>query len=331
MSKLVIIDSMAILHRAYHAIPPLTARNGDPINAIYGLTSMLLKIITDFSPTHLVFTFDEKEKTFRQKDFPDYQVQRKPTPDDLSSQFTKAKDLAKVMSIPYYSKPGYEADDLIGSIANQVTMASGLKTTATNDYNEMQTDHGNNKTVDDSLSAISSTVIVTGDRDILQLVDDSKNIKLYMPIAGLTNAKLFGEKETIERMGVKPSQIVDYKALVGDPSDNYPGVPGIGPKTATTLLEKYDTFHNIYKKISEIKESVREKLMKGKDLGEVSYKLATIVRDVPIEFNFDEMKNWKVDSDKVFGLFEEYGFRSLTRRAKEVGEKIVSENQMKLL
>jgi DNA polymerase I len=221
--------------------------------------------------------------------------------------------------------PGYEADDLIGSLAVQATKS--ISSTECESVSGKKNNKTSTLPLSYSPALIDSVVIVTGDRDILQLVDDSKNVALYMPITGLANAKLFGEKETIERMGVKPTQIVDYKALVGDPSDNYPGVPGIGPKTATTLLEKYEAFHNIYKNISEIKESVREKLMKGKDSGEMSYKLATIDRNVPIEFNFDEMNKWRVDSDRVLGLFEEFGFRTLTRRVKEVGEKIVSEKQ----
>jgi DNA polymerase-1 len=296
MSKLILIDSMAILHRAYHALPPLTTRAGEPINAVYGLVSMLLRIIQDLKPTHIAFAFDEKEKTFRQKEFKEYQAQREETQDELASQFQKAKDFTKALGISYYSMAGFEADDVIGTIASQRS-----------DFDEI--------------------VIVTGDRDILQLVDDQKNIKLYMPVKGLSDAKLFGETETIDRMGVGPKLIPDYKGLVGDPSDNYKGITGIGPKTAIDLLNSYGSFEGIYMNLENIKPVVKEKLIKDRISGEMSYHLAKIVRDVPIKIDFDNMKNWKLDSVKVLGLFEEYGFRTLTKRVKEVGKQIVDEKQ----
>jgi DNA polymerase-1 len=176
--KLVIVDGNAILHRAFHALPPLTNRKGEPINAVYGLVSMLLKVITDLKPTHIAVAFDEKAPTFRQKELPTYQAQRPPMAKELGSQFVKARDFLKAADIPVFSKPGFEADDVIGTIATK---------------------------------AKEDVVIVTGDRDQLQLVDDKKPIKLYMPIAGLINAKLFGEAETTERMGVPPTQILTLK------------------------------------------------------------------------------------------------------------------------
>lgn len=299
MSKLVLIDSMAILFRAYHAMPPLTTRIGEPINAVYGMIPMLLRIVQDLKPTHIAFAFDEAEKTSRQKEVESYQANRAETPDDLLPQFQKAKDLTEAIGTPYYSMPGYEADDVIGTI---VVKAS--------DFEEV--------------------VIVTGDRDMLQLIDDSKNIKLLMPVKGLSDAKLFGEKETLERMGVPPKLIADFKGLVGDASDNYKGVPGIGPKTAINLLTAYGSFNGIYENLDGIPDKVRQKLIDGKESGEMSYKLAQIIKDVPIKINFDGMKKWKIDSPKILALFEEYGFRTLTRRVKEVGEQLVSENQGKL-
>jgi len=203
MGKLVLIDGNAILHRAFHALPPMTNKMGEPTNAIYGLVSMFLRVIQDLKPTHIAVAFDEKEPTFRHKEFKEYQSQRPPVAEDLSSQFEKARNFFKAAGVPVYSMPGFEADDVIGTIADK---------------------------------SKENVVIVTGDRDQLQLINDK--IKLYMPIAGLANAKLFGEVETKERMGVAPNLIDDYKALVGDPSDNYHGVPGIGPKTAIDLLEK---------------------------------------------------------------------------------------------
>ncbi len=289
-----IIDGNAILHRAFHALPPLTNKKGEPINAVYGLVSMLLKVITDLKPNAIAVAFDEKAPTFRQKELPSYQAQRPEMAKELGSQFSKARDFLKAADIPVYSKPGFEADDVIGTIATK---------------------------------AKEDVVIVTGDRDQLQLVDDKKPIKLYMPIAGLINAKLFGEAETVERMGVPPTQIVDLKALTGDPSDNYFGIRGIGPKTATGLLSKYKSVKEIYAHLKEIPDKVREKLEKGKDSCDQSLFLATIVRDVPIDIDFPAMGKWNISSPKVLKLFEEFGFKTLTKRIQDVAKKIEEEKQ----
>jgi DNA polymerase-1 len=304
MSKLVIIDGNAILHRAFHAMPPLTTRSGEPINAVYGLVSMFLRIISDLAPDSIVVAFDEKEPTFRQKEFKAYQAQRPPTADELSSQFGKAKDFLKAANVSIYSMPGYEADDVIGTIADRVVKGEGQE--------------------------VKEVVIITGDRDILQLVNDKKNIKLYMPIAGLMNSKLFGEKETIERMGVPPNQISDYKALVGDASDNYPGVAGIGPKTTEKLLEKYGSIDKIYAHLQDIEPKVRQKLEANKDNAILFHRLATIVCNVPIKINFNEMDKWKIDSPEVVKLFEKFGFRTLTDRIIKMGKVVEAEKQTTL-
>jgi DNA polymerase-1 len=300
MSKLVLIDGNAILHRAYHALPPtLTTKKGGPINAVYGFTSMLLKIIQDLEPTHIAVAFDRKEPTFRHVAFEEYQAHRPEMDKELSSQFGKAKKVAQAMGIPIYEKAGYEADDVIGTIAKK---------------SEKKRD---------------SVVIVTGDRDILQLVTDKT--KVYLPIKGLSNARLFGIKEVIEKLGVKPSQVVDYKALVGDPSDNYPGVSGIGPKTAEKLLGKYKDFKGVYKNLDKISNTVSKKLKEGKKSGEISYKLARIVTDAPVEFEKDKMDDWQVDSPEVLDLFAEFGFKTLTKRVKSVGKELKEESQLNLI
>jgi DNA polymerase-1 len=295
MSKLVIIDGNAILHRAFHAMPPLTTRSGEPINAVYGLVSMFLRIISDLKPDSIVVAFDEKEPTFRHKEFKAYQSQRPPTADELSSQFAKARDFFKAVGVPIYSMPGFEADDVIGTIAEK---------------------------------AKEDVVIVTGDRDILQLINE--RVKLYMPVAGLINAKLYDAAAAKERMGVPPDQIPDYKALVGDPSDNYPGVAGIGPKTAEILLEKYGSIDKIYAHLQDIDPKIRQKLEANKDEAKLFHRLATIVCNVPIEINFDDMENWKIDSPQVLKLFEEFGFRTLTDRIKKAGKAVEMEKQTTL-
>ncbi|MFZ5932701.1 MAG: 5'-3' exonuclease [Patescibacteria group bacterium] len=295
MNKLVLIDGNAILHRAFHALPPLTTNRGEPINAVYGLVSMLLRVIQDLKPTQMAVCFDEKEPTFRHKEFPGYQAQRPTMADELSGQFDKAKSVIEAFGIPICSKAGFEADDVIGTLARE---------------------------------SKEEVVIVTGDRDILQLVND--RVKVYLPLVGLSTAKLMGGKEVVEKMGVAPSQIADYKALVGDPSDNYPGVAGIGPKTAVRLLAEYKSLGGIYKNLKKISPVVREKLQKGKEDARLSLKLAKIVTNAPVSLDVESAGKWDVDSPRVLSLFSEFGFKTLTERVKKVGKALDEEKQTTL-
>ena len=297
MSKLVLIDAFAILHRAFHAIPPLTNKKGQPTNAVYGFVSMILRVITDLKPDYLAVCFDVKAPTFRHKEFKEYQSQRPPMADELTSQIEKAKDFLEAAGIPVYLKEGYEADDLLGTIAKK--------------------------------GDFDSVVIATGDKDMLQLVDEK--VKNYMPIVGISSAKLFGEEEAKERMGVLPIQIPDYKTLVGDPSDNYPGIAGIGPKTAIKLLEKYSDIDKIYEHMEEIEPNIRTKLEIGKKDVLLFHRLATIVKDVSIKIDFAEMKKWNIDNKKVIEFCQELGFKSLLERIKKVGEENDREKQMTFL
>lgn len=303
VGKLVLIDGNAILHRAYHALPPLTTRKGEPINAVYGFISMLLRVIQDLKPTHLAVAFDRKEPTFRHKEYKEYQAHRPEMDKDLGVQFDKAKDVISAFGFPIYDKAGYEADDVIGTLAAQATGVSKSK--------------------------IDQVIIVTGDRDILQLVTDK--VKVYLPIRGLSEAKLMGEKDVVEKMGVKPSQVDDYKALVGDPSDNYPGVRGIGPKTAVKLLKEFETVEGIYKNLDKIPETAAKKLREGEKSAKISQRLAEIVTDVPVKLDIENSGKWKVDSQKVLNLFAEYGFKTLTKRVKKVGTELDKEAQLRLV
>ena len=297
MSKLIIVDGYAILHRAYHALPPLTNRRGRLVNAIYGFVSILLKLIVDLKPTHIAVAFDREEKTFRRKKFENYQTHRKPIDKDLSDQFVMVRDLTKAFNIPAYELAGYESDDIIGTIVSK------------SDLDEM--------------------IIVTGDRDLFQLVNNK--VFVYVPSRGLSDAKLYKEPEVLAKMGVVASQIVDYKALVGDSADNYPGISGIGPKTAVDLLRKFVNFENIYKNLDKIPGATANKLKVGKESGRLAKKLATIVRKVPIEIDFEKMDDWDIDSQKVLDLFAEFGFKTLTERVKKVGKTIDQEKQMRLI
>ena len=299
MSKLILIDGNAILHRAYHAMPPLTTKKGEPIGAVHGFVSMLLRVIQDLKPTHLVVAFDRKEPTFRHKEYKPYQAHRPEMDKDLTPQFDKVKDVIKAFGIPIYDKAGFEADDVIGTLAKQAE------------------------------KEIEEVVIVTGDKDILQLVSDKTRV--YLPIRGLSEAKLMGEEEVVEKIGVKPSQIDDYKALVGDPSDNYPGVPGVGPKTATKLLSKYETIKDVYKNLKNIPAPIVKKLEEGEESAKVCQRLAEIVTNVSVKLDLKDADDWGVDRKEVLDLFTEFGFKTLSKRVKDVGKKIIEESQLTLV
>lgn len=296
--KLIIFDGNAVLHRAYHALPPLTTTDNEPINAVYGMISMLLRVVLDLKPTHLAFAFDTKEPTFRNKLFPDYQAQRVEVMPDLITQFAKARDTVQAFNIPFFEQAGFEADDLIGTIATEVKSQMPV-------------------------------IVVTGDRDMLQLVDT--NVSLYMPVKGMSEGKVMDAAATKEKMGVPPEQIVDFKALVGDPSDNYKGVAGIGPKTAIGLLEKYGTLESIYEHLGELPKKQAEKLELGRDSAYMSQNLARIRCDVKTDFSLEASSKWQIDREEVFLLFERYGFNTLTRRVTEVGKQIQLEDQLSLL
>ncbi len=296
MTKLVLIDGNAIMHRAYHALPPLTSRDNTPINAVYGFTTMLLKIVEDLSPTHIAVSFDRPEPTFRKKLYKQYQAQRPEMDDALGEQFEKVKILLSAMNIPVYEKAGFEADDVLGTIAKK--------------------------------AKVDEVVIVTGDKDILQLVDPK--IKLYMPIKGLSAGKLFGIKETIEKLGVNPSQIVDFKALVGDQSDNYKGVPGIGPKIAQSLLVKYKNLDNIYKNLDKIGGTVGEKLKLGKESAFESQKLAQIVTTVETDFDLEKADKWGLAHPQVLNICTDFGFKTIPKRIQTLSKKLASKNQTSL-
>ncbi|MBU0570097.1 hypothetical protein KKB40_04980 [Patescibacteria group bacterium] len=314
MSKLILIDGNAIMHRAFHALPKtLTTRNGEPINAVYGFVSMLFKIISDLEPTYLAVCFDRKEPTFRKIEFADYQAHRPETDEGLLEQFPKAKKIVEAFGIPIYEKAGFEADDLLGSIAEQAT-----------GHRSLVSRKKSNKTRDQSLVTIDQVIIVTGDKDIFQLINDK--VKVFCPVKGLSQAQLMGDKEVVEKLGITPNQIIDYKALVGDPSDNYKGVPGIGPKTAEILLKNYESFANVYKNIEKIGGNVAKRLKEGEKSGKQSYKLARIVTDVPMDFDIEDSNKWSVGSSKALRLFDEFGFRSLKKRMLTISGKKINEN-----
>jgi DNA polymerase I len=280
MHRLVLIDGNAILHRAYHAIPRLTAPDGSVVNAVYGFATMLFKIFQNLQPTHMAVAFDRPAPTFRKKLFKGYQSKRPKMDDDLASQIERVHKLVEVFGIPIFEKDGFEADDVIGTLATHV-------------------------------KGIDQVIIVTGDRDILQLVVDQK-ILVYMPTKGLSEGKIYSEKDVVERLGVTPKQIADFKGLAGDASDNYPGVEGIGPKTAVDLLTQYQTLKGVYENLSKVKEGVAVKLKAGQESANLSYELATIRTDVPIDSTLTQTTNF--DSPQARAFLESMHFHSLLKR-----------------
>jgi len=295
MKRLVLIDGHAILHRAYHAFPKnLTTRKGELVNAVYGFTRMLLGVIEDLKPDYLAVTFDLPKPTFRHEIFLGYQSKRPQMDAELKGQIERVHQVVKVLSLPFFEKAGFEADDVIGTLAKQASLRN------------------------------VATVIVTGDRDIMQLVN--RKVKVYAPIKGFSGAELFGRKKVRQLLNVWPEQIIDYKALVGDPSDNYPGVPGVGPKTATKLLGNYKDLDTIYNSASKIEPRVAKKLIEDKELAFLSQKLAKIVTNVPIKLSLKACRVHDYDQEKTIKLFEELEFKSLINKLPGI-EPFVSEKK----
>ena len=298
MRRLVIVDGNAILHRAFHAIPLLTSPDGTLTNAVYGFASMLIRLTTDLQPTHLIVAFDRPKPTFRKKIYADYQIKRPAMDEGLVSQIPLVHDLLAAFHIPVFEQDGFEADDVIGTIVVHAT-------TSTKKQKEPRMDQ---------------VIIVTGDKDLLQLV--TEKVRAYMPTKGLSEAKLYGPKETEERLGVKPDQIPDYKALSGDQSDNYPGVPGIGPKTAQQLLTEFGTVNKLYhaletEKNTDIPEGTKTKLRTHKDLAMISKTLATIKTDIPMTITLPPISRTQFETEEAVSLLQHFGFQSLVKRLQK--------------
>ena len=292
MQTLLIIDGNAIMHRAYHALPPFKSSDGTPTNVVYGYLSMLNKVIVDFKPDYLISCFDTPEKTFRNELFKEYQSQRPKIDDDFIVQIPLVKQAVDVAGVVRMEKPGYEADDLIGTIT---------RIFETNKFR---------------------VIILTGDKDIFQLITD--NVFVASPQLGLANIKIFDKSEVEKKLDITPNQIIEYKALVGDPSDNYPGASGIGPKTACKLIHQFGTVENIYKNIDKVEsEKVKEILKKERESVLLSEKLATIMTDIKIDLDIEKLK-FKGFDKKLIDFLTQYQMSTLTKRIfniKEVEKK----------
>ena len=295
--KLVLLDAHAILHRAYHALPDFTSDKGEPTGALYGLSAMLIKIITDLKPDYLAACYDLPEPTYRHLVYENYKAGRAKADDDLILQINRSRDIFTAFNIPIYEKASFEADDILGTIAKQVKNKKGIE-----------------------------TIIASGDMDTMQLVDNDR-VRVYTLKKGIKDTIIYNENAVKERFGFAPKFLTDYKGLRGDPSDNIPGIVGIGEKTASILIQKFGAIENIYKILKKDKEKFKkigikpriiDLLEKNKEEAQFSKMLATIRLDVPIKFEIPK-KYWRenFNIEGVLDLFKELGFRTLSQRVSD--------------
>ncbi|MBP6963298.1 MAG: DNA polymerase I [Armatimonadetes bacterium] len=281
--RVVVVDGNSLLYRAFFAMPGFSTLDNQPTNAVYGFTMMLLKLVQDESPDVLLVAFDAPAKTFRHEAFDQYKAHRKPTPDDLRSQAPLAREMVDAFNAPILEVPGFEADDLVGTVA-RTAEAEGY-----------------------------DVLIVTGDLDTLQLVDD--HVSVLTTVKGVSETVTYDSKAVCERYGLRPDQLVDFKALKGDASDNIPGVPGIGDKSATKLIQEYGSLDNVLAHIDEIADSrARNALKAAPEMAEQSRHLARIVTDVPLDLDLEACGYRGPDFDSLRDLFKRLEFKSLLRR-----------------
>jgi DNA polymerase-1 len=283
MTRLMLLDSNGLIYRGYHALPPLTTSKGELVNAVFGFCSILLRGIQDLQPEYVAACFDLPGPTFRHEQFAEYKATRAPMPDDLRSQFPKVREVVAALRIPVYEMAGFEADDVIGTITRDLD-ARGLDTT-----------------------------VVTGDLDMLQIVTD--HTRLMTTRQGVDSTIYYDPAKIWERYELRPDQMIDYKALKGDPTDNIPGIPGVGEKTAAKLVGQFGSIEGIYERLAEVKpDKLREKLVEAREQVFASRELSRIVRDLPIEFDLEAARLSDYDRAEVVRLFREFEFRTLIDR-----------------
>jgi len=289
--RLIIIDSNSIIHRAYHALPPLTTKKGELVNAIYGFLLVFFKAIREFQPDLIAATFDYPAPTFRHKKYKEYKITRPPAPEELYQQIPKVKEVLEAFNVPIFEKEGFEADDIIGTISKKFPQKQV--------YPEVE------------------SIILSGDLDTLQLVD--KNTKIYLLRRGVKDTILYDENLVKEKyQGLTPKQIIDFKALKGDPSDNIPGVTGIGEKTAIELIKKFGSLENLYQNLDKIKPKLKELLLQQKEQAFLSKILVETKKNVPIDFSLKKCQWGKYEKGKVTKILKELEFRTLIERLPEL-------------
>lgn len=290
--KLLLVDGSALLHRAYHAYPPLASKTGEIVGAAYGVVSMLVSALETVEPTHVMVAWDLPKPTFRHEKYLAYKAQRPKADVEMVRQIPLVKELIDTMGIVQIEQEGYEADDIIGTMAIRSS--------------KLCSEEGKQG------SELCNVVILTGDQDTMQLV--SENVQVLTPPKGQIPAKTFGIAEVIEKYGVSPNQIVDYKALIGDHSDNIPGVAGIGPTGAAKLIQEFGTLENIYNSLDKVSERIKEKLIAGKESAFLSQDLSRIVTDMKLKVELESMRYVGLQGQALKERLEELGFRSLVKR-----------------
>ena len=287
--RLIIIDGHSLLYRAFHALPPLSNSKGQMTNAVYGFLLILFKAMKDLEANYVVACFDTKKATFRHKQFEDYKAHRAPMPEGIASQIPMMKGVLEALNVPMFVKEGFEADDLVATIAQKA-------------------------------KADAEVYILSGDLDNLQLVDEKT--KVYTLGKGIKDTVVYDRARVVERFGVEPLQMNDFKALTGDNSDNIPGVPGIGKTTAADLIQRYGSIENLYAEIATdtavLKPKVKEALKENKDKAFLSLQLVKTDKEVDVEFDLEDCKFNNFDRQKVKEIFGELGFNSLIERLNSV-------------
>ena len=283
MERLMLLDGFGLVYRGYFALPPLTTAKGELVNGVFGFCSIVLRGFADLKPDYVAVAFDLPGPTFRHEEYADYKATRTRMPDDLRDQFPKVREVVKALRIPVYEQPGFEADDVIGTLTREA----------------------------DQLDL--ETTIVSVDLDMLQLVTDKT--RLMTTRSGVENTVIYDPARIWERFGLRPDQMIDYKSLKGDPTDNIPGVPGVGEKTAAKVIAEYGDLDTLFSRIEEVKpEKLREKLREHRDQIYQGQSLSRIVRDLPVKLDLESARLGDYDRDTVIRLFREYEFRSLIER-----------------
>jgi DNA polymerase-1 len=282
--RLMLLDGYGLVYRGYFALPPLTTSRGELVNGVFGFASIVLRGIADLQPDYLAVSFDLPGPTFRHEQYAEYKATRQRMPDDLRDQFPKVREVVKALRIPVYEMQGYEADDVIGTITRNLDANENLETT-----------------------------IVTVDLDMLQLV--TPRVRLMTTRSGVENTVIYDVARIDERFGLRPDQMVDYKALKGDPTDNIPGVPGVGEKTAAKLIRDFGDLDTLLARLDDVKpDKLRDNLREHRDQILMGRELSRIVRDLPIEIDLEAARLGDYDRDTVVRLFREYEFRTLIER-----------------
>jgi len=281
----VLIDGNALIHRGFHAIPPLFNTAGEMTNAVFGFTTVLMGVLKKELPDYIAVTFDKKGPTHRHKVFAEYKATRAKAPDELYSQIPRIKEIVRAFNMPIFERSGYEADDLIATLTKKLEALEG---------EELR------------------VFIVTGDKDAFQLVNE--RVTVASPQKGYREVAYYTPEKVFENLGVRPNQVVDYKGLCGDSSDNIPGVPGVGPKTASTLLQAYDTLEGVYDHLDEVKGKMKDKLEEHKKMAFFSRDLAQLIDDMEVDLGLKDCVTHEVNHDEILKIFGELEFDSLIRR-----------------